>query len=398
MLVVGRSFLDIAQSFQDTKRSGEAFVLHRQHLHPAPTTRYKAMKYKPNTSLIDLDMACIPSNYSRLIARELGLQIRDLPSFLGGESLASGVIGTASLSVEQFLNEDTLLTPRQQIQLLEKSLKMTEDQTFGLRLGKRFTSPTHGAIGFLANSSPNLLMMMQALQLFLPTRMNLARLNLRTRGDWLEVDCTFDQMIKGDVLRIMSEILAVIFADLAEFIVGRPVHEIHIDFSHPAPLYRDRYADFLPGTVKFSSPHIRVRLLKSVCEIPNASANHENYQMALQQCEAILAQLKANNDSCKYQIQKMMLSGPPGILGEEDAAAALFVSKRTLARRLKKEGTQFRQIRDEILSQQAAGYLRNSSLSIDAIAALFNYHDSSNFRRAFKRWFELTPDQYRQQR
>jgi len=67
-----------------------------------------------------------------------------------------------------------------------------------------------------------------------------------------------------------------------------------------------------------------------------------------------------------------------------------------LARKLTSEGTGFRQIREEILSQQAAGYLRESNMSVDAIAALLNYHDSSNFRRAFKRWFKLSPDQYRQ--
>ena len=92
-----------------------------------------------------------------------------------------------------------------------------------------------------------------------------------------------------------------------------------------------------------------------------------------------------------------MLDLPPGVLTEEEAAAALFIGKRTLSRRLKKEDTGFRQIREEVLSQQAADYLRGSNMSIDTIAALLNYHDSANFRRAFKRWFQLSPDKYRQQ-
>ena len=92
----------------------------------------------------------------------------------------------------------------------------------------------------------------------------------------------------------------------------------------------------------------------------------------------------------------MMLSQAPGLLSEEEAAATLFISKRTLARRLQQEGKRFRQIRDEILSQQASGYLRDSHLSVEAIAAQLNYHDTANFRRAFKRWFQLSPDQFRQ--
>ncbi|MFC6684222.1 hypothetical protein ACFQGA_06830 [Marinobacter koreensis] len=50
---------------------------------------------------IDLDQACIPSNYSRLIARELGLQERDVADLLK----------LTQLSVDQFLQDDTLLTP-----------------------------------------------------------------------------------------------------------------------------------------------------------------------------------------------------------------------------------------------------------------------------------------------
>lgn len=72
------------------------------------------------------------------------------------------------------------------------------------------------------------------------------------------------------------------------------------------------------------------------------------------------------------------------------------MSKRTLARKLKEENSSFRKIRDEILSRQATSYLCDSKLSIEAIAALMNYHDGANFRRAFKRWFGLSPDQYRQ--
>ena len=90
-----------------------------------------------------------------------------------------------------------------------------------------------------------------------------------------------------------------------------------------------------------------------------------------------------------------MLSYPSGSLTEEAAAAALFISKRTLARRLKSEGTGFREIRDDILARQAKNHLLDNRLSVDATAALLNYHDSANFRRAFKRWFGVSPDQYR---
>jgi len=332
------------------------------------------------------NIACIPSNYSRLIARVLELQVKDLPLLLE----------LTQLSIEQFMQEETLLTSLQQIQILHNALRLSNDEAFGLRLGSCLTPPTHGAMGFLANSSPNLLMALKAFQSYTPIRMSFTRLELITNQEWLECYYYIDLDVSADIRRCLSEASAMIFFECAEFIVGRPLEEAVISFSHAEPSYSQRYSDYLPGRFEFSAPQVVVKIPINLCEVPNASANHENYLLALNQCEMILAQLHSNKGTCKYQIQKMMLSHPPGVLSEDEAAATLFVSKRTLARRLKLEGTGFRQIRDEILSQQAIGYLSDSLMSVEAIAALLNYHDSANFRRAFKRWFQLSPDQYRQ--
>ncbi len=343
--------------------------------------------HQANTDTFDLDLACIPSSYSRLVARELQLQSRDLPKLLQH----TGVL------TEQFLQEDTLLTPRQQIQILENSLTLTNNPAFCLQMGKRFTAPTHGAMGFLLNSSPNLITAIKGLQTFLPTRMNLARLELHYRSDWIELTCQFAPNISGQVLKALSEICAIIFCDCAEFIIGPEVNELELYFAHDKPDYYKEYEYYLPGKIEFGCPSIMVRLPQQLGEIANVSANQETYLLAHQQCESMLLQLNTNRNSCQYQIQKLMLTGALNALNEEEVAAALFISKRTLARRLKKEGSSFREIRDHILSQQAAAYLRESTLSVDAIAALLNYHDSSNFRRAFKRWFKMTPDQFRKQ-
>jgi AraC-like DNA-binding protein len=332
------------------------------------------------------NLASIPSNYSRLIARVLKLHVQDLNELLR----------LTQLSSDEFLQEETLLTAQQQIQILHNALRLSNDAAFGLRLGKQLTPPTHGAMGFLANSSPDLLTAVKAFQAFSPTRMSFTRLEIKESEEWLTCYYYIDIDVSEDIRRCLSEASAMVFFECAEFILGRPLDEAVTSFDHTAPSYLAQYQQFLPGHFHFSAPQVMIKVPMSVCRIPNVSANHENYLLALRQCEVMLAQLHSNKNTYQYQVQKMMLSHPPGVLCEEEAAAALFVSKRTLARKLTSEGTGFRQIREEILSQQSAGYLRDSNMSVDAIAALLNYHDSSNFRRAFKRWFKLSPDQYRQ--
>ena len=330
--------------------------------------------------------ANIPSNYSRLIARTLELNIQRLPLLLE----------KTGLSKDQFLLETTLLTPDQQIQILQNALQLSSDDAFGLLLGHQLNPLTHGSMGLLVNSSSDLLSALDAFKTFIPTRMSFARVKLETKGAWLECDFNFDVQLDEMLHRCASEVAIIVLFEFAKFILGRPLREAVISFSHEQPNYHLRYADYLPCPIEFSAARVMVKIPLSLCKEPNVSADHNNYILALRQCELMLAQLKSKKDNLKYQIQKMMLSQSPSSLSENEAAATLFVSKRTSSRKLRDEDTSFRQIREEILSQQAANYLCETKLSVEAIAAQLNYHDSANFRRAFKRWYKMTPDQYRQ--
>lgn len=331
-------------------------------------------------------VADIPSNYSRLIARELGLVVRELPRLLRG----------TGLDVSQLLSEDSLYTAAQQIRILQNALELSGKPEFGLLLGKRLTPATHGAMGFVANSSPDLFTALQAIRTFLPTRASFIQADLQQVEDRLECLVNFQLPLDADVERCLADTVVKAFFEIGEFIVGRPLYEAEACFAHAAPAYHATYVDYLPGPIRFGCDRLMFVLPMALCQKPNASANHENYRLALQQCEAMLARLQTREPGYRTRLEKMMLSRPPGTLSEDEAAASLFMSKRTLARKLNQENSGFRQIRDEVLSRQAAGYLSDSQLSIEAIAALLNYHDTASFRRAFKRWFGQPPNQHRQ--
>lgn len=337
-------------------------------------------------SYIADDIANIPSNYSRIIGRELELQMRDLPKLLK----------FTQLSPEQFLQDDILLTTRQQVQILHNALNLSPHPDFGLRLGRHLTPATHGAMGFLVNSSPNLLMALQAFQAFVPTRMSFVRLNFKTQQEWVECEIRFETLLSEEIYRSLLECCLMVFVACAEFIIGRPLAEAQIYFSFAKPSYSHVYSDYFAADYQFSAPYSKIRIPIETCHIANVSANHDNYVLAMKQCETMLSQLKSHKCSTTYQLQKLMLSQPLGTFSEDDAAAALFISKRTLARRLAKENNSYSDIRDKLLSEQASHYLRHSTMSVEVIASLLNYHDSANFRRAFKRWFAVSPKEYRQ--
>jgi AraC-like DNA-binding protein len=78
-----------------------------------------------------------------------------------------------------------------------------------------------------------------------------------------------------------------------------------------------------------------------------------------------------------------------------DAAKQLHMHERTLNRRLRDEGTTFRQLLDEIRCEVAKQLLAGSTMPLARIATALGYADASAFSRAFKRWSGSTPAQWR---
>jgi AraC-like DNA-binding protein len=79
-----------------------------------------------------------------------------------------------------------------------------------------------------------------------------------------------------------------------------------------------------------------------------------------------------------------------------DAVARLLrVSRRTLTRRLRQGGTTFRGVLEARQQRQAEALLRDPQLDVAEVAYSLGYGDPANFGRACRRWFGMSPGQYR---
>jgi AraC-like DNA-binding protein len=76
-------------------------------------------------------------------------------------------------------------------------------------------------------------------------------------------------------------------------------------------------------------------------------------------------------------------------------AEVLYVSERTLQRRLAGTGLSFSGLVDGVRRDLALKHIGDAGLSISEIAYLLHFADSTAFYRAFKRWTSEAPAQYR---
>lgn len=78
-------------------------------------------------------------------------------------------------------------------------------------------------------------------------------------------------------------------------------------------------------------------------------------------------------------------------------AATLFLSERTLKRRLQAEEASFQNLVDQVRLERAGDLLENTAMNLSQIADALGYADAANFTRAFKRWTGRSPSHYRHQ-
>lgn len=88
---------------------------------------------------------------------------------------------------------------------------------------------------------------------------------------------------------------------------------------------------------------------------------------------------------------------PSGNISDEKVAESVFMSPRTLQRKLASEGTSFKQILQVVRLSMANEYLQDEKLSLIEVSYLLGFSEQSSFTRAFKRWTGRPPSDAREQ-
>jgi len=328
----------------------------------------------------------VPSSYSRIVARELGLQERELPLLLRGTGLPVGILQPG---------DATHITAVQQMRLLENAQHMAGAAEFGLHLGRRLQPASHGPMGYLVLSSPDVIRALEAFADYLPLRLPFSRVHIALEPDILSCQLELKIEAKPDVQRMLQECFALMIQSVVEAVLGRNLTEASVGLAHPEPAYHQMYREYFHAPVHFCQHTSTVRMPASLARVANASGHSDSYAVAQELCKGLLAQIPATEMSTTDRVRRLLLSSPTGTLTATDIAQAMYVTKRTLQRRLEQEGTNYRAITEQMNSELAARHLRDTSMTIEALSALLGYCDTAAFRKAFHRWYGQSPRDYR---
>ena len=328
----------------------------------------------------------IPSLYTRITARVLNLQERDLPRLLAGSGLDPAIL---------MPGDNTLISAQSQMVIIDNARALYGKPGFGLVAGSQLTPNTFGPIGYLALSSPTLMRAMMALRDFLPLRISFTHLEIAEVENYLCCRLKITVPVSEENRIHLTECFALVVKAVADTVTGEALPDLKFTFSYPAPSYAEKYHEALRAEVSFDAETDAFWIPLQFAQYANVSSDTQSYQRARDLCEEILQSAPRKHLTLADRLRQLMLSQPAATVSEDMLARAMFTSKRTIARRLAAEGTSYRQVRDSTLAELAARHLQETTLSTEAIAAILGYNDVANFRRACRRWFGMPPSEVR---
>lgn len=276
------------------------------------------------------------------------------------------------------------------------AIQLTGEPALGLYMGRLSRLSQVGLAGVTAAQAPTVREAARALIRFEPLYASNYRgrssLEEDARGAWLRFYSispynAYNRFVVDSVLASWIEQLS--------HLAGQPLSVEKMQIEFPAPAYGARYLELLDCPLEFAAPQNQLRLSQASLNLRNPEHCPSTWRQLLEICERELEQLTRTR-SLRERITQLL---GPLLHGREpdlqEVAARLQLPSWTLRRKLAEEGTQFRTILNETRRDLAMAYIRDTELAFGEIAYLLGFASAEAFQRAFKRWNQQTPGEFR---
>lgn len=177
-------------------------------------------------------------------------------------------------------------------------------------------------------------------------------------------------------------------------LTGTPLSGTRVLRKGPAPTYFERFRQQIPIPVEYGADEDALVLPSYHLNHPIRFRNDEQASRSRLECEQALREL-TEDAGFACRVRRVIETSHPFPPKLARVAATLFVSERTLKRRLQEESASFQSLVDQVRLERAGELLRDMDMNLSQIADALGYADAANFTRAFKRWTGASPSQHR---
>ncbi|MEN9465450.1 MAG: hypothetical protein RL217_1631, partial [Pseudomonadota bacterium] len=206
---------------------------------------------------------------------------------------------------------------------------------------------------------------------------------------------TASEKVSG--LRHLNECMALSLVRFFRYVTDDAFKPTRIHFTHSAPAQTSEHQRIFGCELRFGQNENRIYFSKTLLDLPSFHAEPELLQLHEKLAIEHVAKLERQDIVSRvYRVFGEVLE--TGQVSLEDVAAHLGIKARTLRTRLAEAGTNFNQLLANYRCNLAKRLLASTDESIDEIVYLTGFSEPSTFYRAFKRWTDQTPIEYRNQK
>lgn len=184
--------------------------------------------------------------------------------------------------------------------------------------------------------------------------------------------------------------------NLLNWFAGRPVPLLRVEFGFAEPHHSPEWAQFFRCPVRFDCAESMIVFSLDVLALPNVQTEQSLYLFLK---SAPYRLIVPSYHEHRFSDRVLALFGDDysqKLPGSAEVSQRLGVSVSTLRRQLLEEGNSFQQLKDDCRRAAAMQYLASPDLSFSEVAGLLGFDEVSAFFRAFRRWTNMTPSEYRQ--
>jgi AraC-like DNA-binding protein len=276
--------------------------------------------------------------------------------------------------------------------LLEASAKASSTADFGLRLAKRRELSNLGPLALIVREQPTTRKAVEALIQYIGLHSDALSPRLDENDGFVTISRILTATGQSPTPQAVELSIGALYRILKSFIGERWRPEA-VCFMHSAPQSTAAHQRFFGTRVRFGWEFDGIVCKASDLETPIPTANPVMAGYLKQYFDSVTPRGDPKMSATVRELTWVMLRS--GNCSAAQIAAHLGINRRTLTRRLSREGQSFTSILDEVRTEMAKRYLQNLERPLYGTADLLGFSSLSAFSRWFSNRFGCNPSAWR---
>ncbi len=299
----------------------------------------------------------------------------------------------AGVDLEDIKKPGVRLPTSAMVHVWQQAVKLSNDPYIALKVANFFKPTAFSALGMALSASQHVYDGLQRAFRYSKIICDRVTTNLEDSDD--EVACIVTLNYAKDTQEYFPEIEAIfsIMYRMAHPISGEPLKVKAVYFKHGFKGDKKPFEEYFNCPVYFSSQSNKVVFDKQYIFDKQLFANSELTDMLDGWIEEYLSLF--NKYLMTTRVKKYVLTHMPnGGVDLPSMSREFAISKRLLQRKLKEEGSSYRELLDECRHKLAIQLISHNKRPLAEVSYMLNFSDQGNFSRAFKRWTGTSPSDF----